>query len=425
MSISESTFDRITLLTYVNAKPVAGALNYGASSERGFERAADGFSKESNMRKMGRNADMSTLFRFGAVFAIPLIMGAAGSAIAQAAGEAAMPGMQMEMQQQAPAREEPHATMEMPDPMERPILDEAVARATETKGAQFLAYELVDGVKVFHITARPVKWRILPTFQSLPEVWATTWSYNGQIPGPMIRVTQGDRIRVILKNELPDPTSIHWHGLRVPNNMDGVAEPALTQQPVKPGETFTYEFTAKDAGTFFYHSHVETDRQIPAGLSGPFIVDPKQPQEHVDLDYTVMLQEWRINPKTGKTWPAMPAMSEPNFFTINGEAFPATKILEVKKGQRVRFRLIGAGQFAHPMHLHGFPFKIVATDGHAVPGEAQLTKDTVNVAPGERYDIEFVAEEEGTWIFHCHILHHVTNDDLEPGGLILAIKVTA
>lgn len=98
--------------------------------------------------------------------------------------------------------------------------------------------------------------------------------------------------------------------------VDGVKVFELTAKPVKPGETFTYEFTVKDAGTFFYHSHVETDRQIPAGLSGPLIVEPKRPRARVDLDYTVMLQEWRVNSKTGKTWPAMPAMSEPNFFTI-------------------------------------------------------------------------------------------------------------
>jgi FtsP/CotA-like multicopper oxidase with cupredoxin domain len=205
--------------------------------------------------------------------------------------------------------------------------------------------------------------------------------------------------------------------------MDGVAEPPITQQPVKPGETFTYEFTVKDPGTFFYHSHVETDRQIPAGLAGAFIVDPKGEHRKGDVDYVAMLQEWRVDPKTGKTWPAMPAMSEPNFFTINGKAYPATETITVKKGERVRIRFIGANQFAHPMHLHGFPFKIVATDGFAVPKGAQLTKDTVNVGPGERYDIEFVAQEPGTWILHCHILHHVTNDDREPGGLIMAIKV--
>ena len=360
----------------------------------------------------------------GLATAIALMLGHGGWAMAQVHDSGPpIPGMQMD-RQQTPAPDRPGSAMEMPEPMDEPIPDQGVPRAAEAKGGQPLAFEMVGGVKVFRVTARPVRWQILPKFKSLPEVWATAWSYNGQIPGPMIRVTEGERIRVILKNELPDPTSIHWHGLRVPNNMDGVAEPAITQQPVKPGETFSYEFTVKDAGTFWYHSHVETDRQIPAGLSGPFIVDPKTPTGEVNLDYTVMLQEWRVNPKTGKTWPAMPAMSEPNFFTINGKSFPATETLEVKKGQRVRIRFIGAGQFAHPMHLHGFPFKIVATDGHAVPMQAQLTKDTVNVGPGERYDVEFLAEEEGTWIFHCHILHHVTNDDLEPGGLIFAVKVT-
>jgi FtsP/CotA-like multicopper oxidase with cupredoxin domain len=205
--------------------------------------------------------------------------------------------------------------------------------------------------------------------------------------------------------------------------MDGVAEPELTQKPVMPGESFTYEFVAKPAGTFWYHSHVETDRQIPLGLAGAFIIDPKEEPVKYDLDYTAMLQEWRIDPETGKTWPAMPSMSEPNFFTINGKSFPATDTLEVKRGARVRIRFISAGNFGHPMHLHGQFFKIIATDGNPVPPLAQLTKDTLWIAPGERYDIEFVADNPGTWILHCHILHHVTNDDMEPGGLILAIKV--
>jgi FtsP/CotA-like multicopper oxidase with cupredoxin domain len=165
--------------------------------------------------------------------------------------------------------------METPDPMETPIPDAGVPKATATRGGEPLAFKLADGIKVFELTAKPVKWRIVPEVKGLPEVWATTWSYNGQIPGPMIRVTEGDRIRVILKNELPVPTGIHWHGLRVPNAMDGIADPALTQQPVQPGESFTYEFTVRDVGTFFYHSHVDTDRQIPAGLAGAFIADPK------------------------------------------------------------------------------------------------------------------------------------------------------
>ena len=346
----------------------------------------------------------------------------------QMPGHEGMPGMQPTPPKKAPGDEQPHAGMAMPgmtmhDPMEEPIPSEGVPRATRTRGMQVLPFKVVGGAKVFELTATPVKWLILPKTEHLPEVWATAWSYNGQVPGPMIRVNQGDRVRIVLRNELPEGTSIHWHGMRLPNAMDGVAHPAVTQQPVPPGASYTYEFTAKDAGTFFYHTHVREDLQLMAGLSGPFIVDPKDASAGVDLDYTVMLQEWRIDPDTGKTWPAMPAMAEPNFFTINGKAFPGTDTLEVKRGARVRLRFIGAGQFAHPMHVHGFPFKIVGTDGHPVPPAAQLTKDTVNVTPGERYDVEFVADEPGTWIVHCHIPHHMTNDHTSPGGLILALKV--
>lgn len=346
----------------------------------------------------------------------------------QMPGHEGMPGMQPTPPKEATKDGQPHAGMAMPgmtmnDPMEEPIPDEGVPRATQARGMQVLPFKVVDGAKVFELTATPVKWLILPKTENLPDVWATAWTYNGQVPGPMIRVSQSDRVRIVLKNELPEGTSIHWHGMRLPNVMDGVAHPALTQQPVSPGGMFTYEFTVKDAGTFFYHTHVREDRQLMAGLSGPFIVEPKGASAGVDLDYTVMLQEWRINPETGNTWPAMPAMAEPNFFTINGKAFPATDTLEIKKGARVRLRFIGAGQFAHPMHVHGFPFKIVATDGHPVPPAAQLTKDTVNVTPGERYDVEFVADEPGTWVVHCHIPHHLTNGHASPGGLIFALKV--
>lgn len=356
----------------------------------------------------------------GVALSVVTLLTIASQGSAQAPGHGEMP---MGAKPAEAPGDRPYAGMAMPEPMEEPIPDAGVPLATETKGAQPLTFRLERGVKIFELTARPVKWLILPAWRDLPDVRVTAWTYNGQVPGPLIRVTEGDRVRIILKNALPAPTSIHWHGMRVPNAMDGVAEPAITQRPVKPGETFTYEFTVKDPGTFFYHSHVQTDRQIPAGLAGPFIVDPKRPERHLDVDYVAMLQEWRVDPRTGKTWPAMPAMSEPNFFTTNGKAFPATDTLVVKKGQRVRIRFIGANQFAHPMHLHGFPFTIVATDGFPVPRGARLTKDTVNVAPGERYDIEFVAEEPGTWIIHCHILHHVTNDDREPGGLLFAVKV--
>jgi FtsP/CotA-like multicopper oxidase with cupredoxin domain len=299
--------------------------------------------------------------------------------------------------------------------MMEPITAPNLRPATETAGGQPLLYQEENGVKIFELTTKAVLWEIME------GVTVTAYTYNGTVPGPMIRVTEGDQVRIIVKNELPDPTTVHWHGVEVPNAMDGV--PGVTQDPIQPGETFTYEFVAKPAGTFWYHSHFEGDKQVGAGLYAPFIIDPKEPEANPPVvDKVLMISESRMT--DGQTFAAMPmAGMEPNFFTINGKSFPATEEITVKKGDLVRLRLIGSGQFIHPMHIHGFPFKIVATDGHPVPETAQLTRDTVSVAPGERYDIEFVATETGQWMLHCHILHHTTNDNVEPGGLMLMINV--
>jgi FtsP/CotA-like multicopper oxidase with cupredoxin domain len=275
----------------------------------------------------------------------------------------------------------------------------------------------MDGdTKVFELTAKPVRWKILP------NITMTAWSYNGMVPGPLIRVTEGDKIRVILHNRLPEPTTIHWHGMVVPNSMDGV--PDMTQPPVEPGKDFTYEFQVNQSGTYWYHSHFHSDVQLPVGLYGPLIIDPKTPTSpKPDVDQLIMLSEWRY--LEGDTYAAMPmAGMEPNYFTINGKAYPSTPDIKLKVGQRLRLRFIGAGQFIHPMHLHGPAFKIVATDGHDVPEGQQLTKDTVLVGPGERYDVEWVATEPGHWMLHCHIPHHTTNDHEEPGGLMLTVIVT-
>lgn len=299
--------------------------------------------------------------------------------------------------------------------MMEPLDDPNAPPAPSDRGGQPLEFRLENGIKVFEITTKAVKWNILD------DVTVTAWTYNGTVPGPLIRVTEGDTVRIIVKNELAEPTTVHWHGIAVPNAMDGV--PDVTQKPIRPGDAFTYEFVAQPAGTFMYHSHFESDVQVMAGLYAPFIIEPRESAPKADVDATLMLSEWRV--VNGQTFAAMPMGGmEPNFFTINGKAFPATETISVKKGQRVRLRLIGIGQFIHPMHLHGVPFKIVATDGHPVPEAAQLTKDTVNVAPGERYDIEFIATEPGQWLLHCHIPHHTTNDNVEPGGLILVVNVT-
>ena len=295
------------------------------------------------------------------------------------------------------------------------IPQDNVPMATEKQGLQELPFKLENGEKVFNLTAQPVRWNILK------DVTVTAWAYNATVPGPLIRVTDGDKVKIVVKNNLSEPTTIHWHGIAVPNNMDGI--PDETQKPIQPGETFTYEFVAKPAGTYWYHSHYDSDKQISVGLSGAFIIEPKGGLvSKPDIDKVLMLNEWRVI--DGQTYAAMPATGmDGNFFTINGKAFPDTETLNVKVGQKVRLRFIGSGQMIHPMHLHGFPFKIVATDGNDVPESAQWTKDTVSVAPGERYDIEFTPDRPGKWMLHCHIPHHTTNEHVEPGGLMMIINV--
>lgn len=300
------------------------------------------------------------------------------------------------------------------DHMMEPIGGANVELATASKGGQPLAYQEDNGVKVFELTTKAVQWELTE------GVSITALTYNGTVPGPEIRVTEGDQVRVVVKNALDEPTTVHFRGVELPNAMDGV--PDVTQKAIQPGESFTYEFEARPVGTFWYHSHFESDVQVSAGLYAPFIIEPKENVQELDLDVTLMLGEWLVI--DGKTYAPMPmAGMEPNYFSINGKVYPSTETITVTKGQRVRLRFVGTGQFAHPMHLHGMPFKIVATDGHPVPEAAQLTKDTVNVAPGERYDVEFIANEPGQWMLHCHILHHVTNDNVEPGGLMLVVNV--
>ena len=295
------------------------------------------------------------------------------------------------------------------------IPDTGMRPATQDHGLQELPFTIENGVKVFSLTAQPVKWNILK------DVQVNAWSYNGMVPGPLIHVTESDRVRFVVKNNLPEPTTIHWHGIQVPNNMDGI--PDETQKPIQPGETFTYEFVAKPAGTYWYHSHFDSDKQISVGLSGAFIIDPKgglNPKP--DIDKVLMLNEWRVI--DGQTYAAMPATNmDGNYFTINGKAYPDTETITAKVGQKVRLRFIGSGQMMHPMHLHGFPFKIVETDGNPVPLAAQMMKDTVAVAPGERYDVEFTPDRPGKWMLHCHIPHHTTNAHHEPGGLMMMINV--
>lgn len=290
------------------------------------------------------------------------------------------------------------------------------------QGDQTLQPRVENGVKVFDLTTSVIKWSILPNKQVM------AYAFNQQVPGPRIRVTEGDRVRINVTNNLPESTTVHWHGLIVPNNMDGPA--FVTQAPIEPGQTFTYEYTTQQAGTYFYHTHDNADRQQTLGLYGALIIDPKDTSKTpaYDLEYVIQLQEWLE--REGYTYPSMLMEGGlPNYFTINGKAFPATDTIQMKVGQKIRLRFIGtSSNFIHPMHVHGGPFKIIETDGNPIPEAAQIEKDTVNVAPGERYDVIWTAREPGKWLIHCHILHHTTNNNVEEqggGGLTMVINVTS
>lgn len=296
---------------------------------------------------------------------------------------------------------------------------EGVPDATAARGGQILSHTVENGVWVFNLAAKPVRWAILP------DTRVTAWTYNGVVAGPELRVPYGQRVRILVKNDLPDATTVHWHGIDVPNAMDGV--PGITQEPIAPGGTFTYEFDAVPAGrdssggTFFYHSHVQEDRQLGLGLAGAFVIEPTQAQGY-DVEKTIVIQEWNLNAQTGATRPAMDMDGmRPNFFTLNGRSFPSTETVTMKRGQRGLFRLIGAGSLSHPMHLHGTDFTVVAKDGH--PLAAPFKADVIQVGSGERYDIAFTFDRPGKWIFHCHIGHHLTNDGDDPGGLLMIVDV--
>lgn len=289
----------------------------------------------------------------------------------------------------------------------------------DARGDQPLASTLVDGVKEFRLETSLIEWNILP------DARVAAYAFNRQVPGPRIRATEGDRVRIVVTNRLPEPTSVHWHGLILPNAMDGAA--GVTQKPIAPGQSFTYEFTLEQAGTFFYHSHQQADRQQSLGLYGAFIIDPKlPPPASYDKELVIQLQEWTF--VEGYTFPSMEQVGLlPNFFTINGKAYPETETITVKQGEKLLIRFIGSQSgVVHPMHIHGGPFTIVATDGNPVPATAQIQKDTIAVSPGERWDVVWTAQRKGKWLLHCHVLHHLTNDDVETkggGGLTMVINV--
>src|SRR5215216_4890513 len=266
-------------------------------------------------------------------------------------------------------------------------------------------------LREFVLTASEFAWELMP------GATVHAWGYNGQVPGPELRVREGDLVRVTLRNALPVPTTIHWHGVDVPPAMDGPA--GLNQAPVEPGAEFVYDFVATPAGTRWYHSHTDVATQVMLGLYGAFVVEPKHGGTHYDRDDTYVLSEWddELTPDvaTGKAprGPRDRALRGGEFgtdlFLMDGKIHEAIPPIVVKEGDEVLIRLINAGTLAHPFHIHGHSFRIVATDGNPVPRAAQLTKDTVLIAPGERYDLAFEANNPGVWMVHCHIENHAAN----------------
>lgn len=275
-------------------------------------------------------------------------------------------------------------------------------RAVVTPNGAALPWKVVDGVKVFHLVAEEVNHEFAPGLK------AYCWGYNGRVHGPTIEAVEGDRVRIYVTNKLKAPTTVHWHGVYLPNGMDGVG--GLNQAAIQPGETFKYEWTFRQHGTFMYHSHHDEMTQMAMGMLGMIVVHPRNPSAayRVDRDFAIMLSEWMI--RLGTRRPDPNAMSDFNVLTMNARAYPGTAPLVCKKGDRVRIRFGNLSAMDHhPIHLHGHYFKIVATDGGAIPLSAQWPETTVLVPTGSTRDVELVADAPGDWAMHCHMTHHVMN----------------
>jgi len=265
-----------------------------------------------------------------------------------------------------------------------------------------LPFKVVDGVKVFHLIAEEVD----HFFDS--GLRATCWGFNGRVNSAIIEAVEGERIRIYVTNRLPVLTSVHWHGFYLPNGMDGVG--GLTQPYIKAGETVKYEWTLRQYGSFMFHAHHDEMTQMGMGLIGMFVVHPRNPSPdyRVDRDFSLMISEWSIDAGTSR--PNTLKMNDFNILTINGKVFPSTAPLVCKTGDRVRIRLGNLGAMDHhPMHLHGYHFRITATDGEDIPLSAQWPETTALVAVGQSRNIEFIADAPGDWAFHCHMTHHVMN----------------
>ncbi len=254
--------------------------------------------------------------------------------------------------------------------------------------------------KEFHLVAEPVLREMAPGMK------AHLWGYNGQSPGPTIECVEGDKVRIFVTNKLPEHTTVHWHGMVVPNGMDGVG--GLTQPQIKPGKTFVYEFAMKRSGTFMYHPHADEMVQMAMGMMGFFVVHPRDPKLHrVDRDFVFLMNSYDIDP--GSYLPKVMTMTDFNLWTWNSRVFPGIDHLVVRRGDRVRVRIGNLTMTNHPIHMHGNHFEVTCTDGGWIPESARRPDVTTDVPVGAMRAYEFVADEPGDWAIHCHKAHHTMN----------------
>jgi manganese oxidase len=272
-------------------------------------------------------------------------------------------------------------------------------RSVVTLNGSSLPWKMQDGCKVFHLIAAPCQ------REFAKGMTVNAWGYNGSTPGPTIEAVEGDRVRILVTNKLPESTSIHWHGILLPNGMDGVS--GLTQPAIAPGETYAYEFTLRQSGTFMYHPHADETVQMAMGMMGMFIIHPKDGSHPADRDYCIMLHNWDIEP--GAKTPKSTTMTDFNLWTMNSRVFPGIDAMVAKLGDRVRIRLANLSMHDHPMHIHGVNMKVTCTDGGWVPESAQWPETTVLVPVGSTRAVEFIADNPGDWPFHCHKTHHAMN----------------
>jgi manganese oxidase len=263
-----------------------------------------------------------------------------------------------------------------------------------------LPWRMKDGWKEFHLVAEPV------VREMAPGMKAHLWGYNGQSPGPTIECVEGDRLRIFVTNKLPEHTTIHWHGVLLPNGMDGVG--GLTQPQIPVGKTYVYEFQMKKSGTFMYHPHADEMVQMAMGMMGFIVVHPADPAQHrVDRDFCFLLASYDIEP--GAATPKIATMTEFNLWAFNSRVFPGIDHLAVRRGDRVRIRVGNLTMTNHPIHMHGYDFRVTCTDGGWVPPSAQWPEVTIDLPVGAMRAFEFTADAPGDWALHCHKSHHTMN----------------